>query len=472
MSLSLLEATQEAYSRRQARRHFMPFVRYTKQNYRVNWHHELIAKKLEKFEQDVRDRKSPRLLIRTPPRGGKSELVSRKFPAWCLGRNPDWQIIGTTYNDDLAADMGGDAKDCFDSPEFKALFEPRLKSDSTAKDNWKTDKGGIYIGAGVGGGITGRGAHVFIIDDPYKDAKDAWSGATRKRIWDWFTSTASTRLMSGGGILMILTSWHDDGIDNKLLREQEKVGEKWEVIDIPAMMDAMYVGRHPEDPREPGESYWPDDWPVWELEKIRRRDEYVWSALYQQRAIPEGGNIVGKHQIRLWRRMPDDMDEIYLSWDLAFKKSQESSRVAGHVWGRKGADFYLLDRDTKVRDFLETLDAFEAMCRKWPRALVKLVEDKANGPALQSMLQHKINGLIMINPDNDKTGRFRAVAPVFASGNVYAPDPEVHPWAQEIIEEWTRFPNSEYNDDTDATSQALAYYVVPGVGPKKWKGWK
>ena len=451
----------------------MPFVHYVKPGYQDNWHNQIIGAALERFEQNVRDRKSPRLLIRTPPRGGKSELASRKFPAWCIGRNPDWQFIGTSYNDTIAADMGGDARTVVESEAFQELFDTRLDAASTAKDNWRTEQGGVYKAAGVGGGATGYGAHVLTIDDPYKDAKDAWSPTTRKNIWDWLTTTALTRLMPGGGVLVILTSWHDDGLDNKLLRTAAETGEEWEVIDIPAIMEENYTGRHPDDPRVAGESYWPSAWPVSELDKIRLRiGPEAWSALYQQRAIPSGGSIVKREWIKTWLRMPERFDEIILSWDLAFKGLETSSRVVGHVWGRRGGDFYLLDREANVMEFQETLTRFLAMCNKWPRALNKLVEDKANGPALQSMLQHSVPGIVMVPVTQDKPGRLRAVSPVFASGNVYLPDPQVHPWAADVIEELVRFPNSAYNDDTDATSQALAFWVVPGSGPTRWKEWK
>jgi predicted phage terminase large subunit-like protein len=310
------------------------------------------------------------------------------------------------------------------------------------------------------------------IDDPYKDAADAWSANTRKRIWDWLTTTALTRLMPGGGVLILLTSWHDDGLDNKLIRTAKETGEVWEVIDIPAIMEAGYSGRHPEDLRGAGESFWTSAWPVEELEKTRRRiGPNAWSALYQQRAIPDGGTIIERPWIKLWERQPEGLQELILSWDLAFKGNQDSSRVAGHLWGRRGGDFFMLARDTKVREFRETLSDFLAMANKYPRATVKLVEDKANGPALQSMLQHSVPGLKMVPVEKDKEGRLRAVSPVFASGNVYLPNPSIHPWAAEVIEELVRFPNSEYNDDTDALSQALAYWIVPGYGPTRWRNW-
>lgn len=473
LTLQPHEAAAEYLRRRSARERFMPFVHYMKPNYDENWHHTVIGEALERFYKAVKEKKSPRLMIRTPPRGGKSELVSRKFPAWVLGKEPDWQIIGTSYNDSIASDMGGDAKDLVTSERYKDLFATRLKSDSTAKDNWRTTAGGVYKAAGVGGSATGYGANILTIDDPYKDSKDAWSPTVRKNIWDWLTTVALLRLMPGGGVLVMLTSWHDDGLDNKLLRTAQEAGEDWEVIDIPAIMEASYQGRHPQDPRAPGESYWASAWPLEELHKIRRRiGPNAWSALYQQRAVPAGGTIIKPEWIRTWLRMPEQFDEMILSWDLAFKGEVTSSRVVGHVWARRGGDFYLLHRMARVMEFKESLDEFLKMSNAWPRALIKLVEAKANGSALQSMLEHQVPGIFPVEVNDSKEGRLRAVSPVFASGNVYLPDPQVHPWAAEIIEELVRFPASEYNDDTDATSQGLGFWVVPGSGPARFVEWK
>ena len=469
----LLEAVEELLRRQEAAERLLPFIQFTKHGYKVALHHRLICNALERIERAVMDRTDARLLVRMPPRGGKSEIVSRKFPAWLLGRHPELQVIATSYNGELAQTLGGDARNLMESEAYRQVFpDVGLRPDSTAKDKWNTKAGGSYVAAGVGGGITGQGAHVLIIDDPYKDAKEAWSATTRRNVWSWYTSAAYTRLMPGGAIVILLTSWHEDGLDNQVLREAKETGENWEVIDIPAIMEATYEGRHPEDQRQPGDSYWPEEWPAEKLQRVKKVvGPYVWSALYQQRAAPETGTIIMRDWLRYWQRLPDDLDEYILSADLAFKKTTDASRVALHCWARKGAFYYLVDRQTEVRDFVESIDAFLALWRRWPKARVKLIEDKANGPAMQAVLQKHVAGIVMVTPDQDKVGRLRAVAPFFRSGNVFIPDPAIHPWSKELAEELVKFPNSPYNDDTDATSQALSYWGVPGAGPPRWKDW-
>lgn len=473
-SIRQIEAASELLARARARRDFLSFIRYTKPNYEVNWHNEIICNALQRCYQGLTEGKDQRLLIRTPPRGGKSEIVSRRFPPWIMGNQPDWQVIATSYNDGMAMDNAGDAKTITAERRYQVLFPSlELRQDTQSKALWKTTAGGVYAAAGVGGGITGKGAHILIIDDPYKDAKDAWSPVVRKGIWNWLTTTALTRLMPVSAVIVLLTSWHDDGLDNHILRDKEEVGENWNVIDIPAIMEANYQGRHAQDTRKAGESYWPSRWPVDKLAKLRRRlGPNAWSALYQQRAIPDGGNIIRKEWIKFWRKEPVDLEEIIISADLAFKGSKESSRVAFQVWGRRKEDFFLLKRDTRVREFVETLTDFKKLVRDNPRARVKLVEDKANGPALQSMLQHEVSGIVMVPVEQDKPGRLRAVAPIFASGNVYLPDPAVHPWCSELVEELVRMPNSEYNDDADVVSQTLGWWNVPGQATARWKEWK
>lgn len=388
-----------------------------------------------------------------------------------LDKIPDLQMIGTSYNDDMAGSMGQDARDLVESWQYQKLFpKVRLRTDSTAATEWQTTSGGLYIGAGIGGGITGKGAHLLMIDDPYKDAKDAWSQAVRKSIWNWYTTAAYTRLMPGGAIIILLTSWHEDGLDNQVLRAAKETGEKWEVIDIPALWEPNYQGAHPEDPRKKlDESFWEPvpgslngnglaGWPAERLKKTRKLlTPYSWSALYQQRASPESGNIVQRDWIRYWMKKPDKFDRIILSCDLAFKKKEGASRVAFHVWGQLGSKAYLLERRAETMDFVETLETFLAICRKWPTLKEKLVEEKANGSALESVLKSQVPGLIMVTPTDDKAARLRAVAHHFKAGDVLLPHPDIEPWSADVSEELVKFPNSPYNDDTDTTSQALSH---------------
>lgn len=155
-----------------------------------------------------------------PPRHGKSELASRRFPAWYLGRHPDKQIIAASYNSELASDFGREVRNIVASPEYSKLFAVSLAQDSKAANRWHTDKGGMYVAAGVGTAITGRGAHIGLIDDPFKDQEEADSEVIRDKVYNWYTSTFYTRLMPGGGIALIQTRWHDDDLAGRLLNDE------------------------------------------------------------------------------------------------------------------------------------------------------------------------------------------------------------------------------------------------------------
>ncbi len=218
-------------------------------------------------------------MIFMPPRHGKSELASRRFPAWYMGRNPQKEIIAASYNSDLAGDFGRDVRNIVNSPEYERLFDTRLAPDSKAKNRWNTSVGGGYAAAGVGTAVTGRGADVFLIDDPVKDRAEAESETTREAVYNWYTSTAYTRLMPGGAIVLIQTRWHEDDLAGRLLEKEAKGGDQWEKLILPAIDDA-------------GEALWPERYPVEALERIRNaigpRD---WGALYQQNPTPDEGSF-------------------------------------------------------------------------------------------------------------------------------------------------------------------------------------
>jgi hypothetical protein len=210
-------AAAELLARRRARESLMAFTQYTNPEYQAAQHHRRIADKLEAVERG----EIKRLMILMPPRHGKSELASRRFPAFYIGRNPGKQIIAASYNSDLANDFGREVRNIVAGPEFGALFQTSLAPDSSAANRWHTGHGGMYVAAGVGTAITGRGADVLLIDDPFKDREEADSELRRQRVWDWYTSTAYTRLMPGGAIVVINTRWHDDDLSGKLMAEAD-----------------------------------------------------------------------------------------------------------------------------------------------------------------------------------------------------------------------------------------------------------
>jgi predicted phage terminase large subunit-like protein len=478
--------TIDEVDRELARKSLAEFTTYTMPEYEMNWHHRLMCEYLDKFAR----LEITRLMIFCPPRHGKSELVSRRLPAYILGRNPDAPIITASYGADLARRMNRDVQRIIDSPSYQEIFpQTRLfgKNIRTlAGGSWLRNSdefeiveySGYYRGAGVGGAITGMGMMYGIIDDPVKNRQDASSATIRQGLWDWYVSTFRTRLAPGGGILITVTTWHEDGLEARLLKlaESSPNADQWTVIRLPAIAEEPVASY---DIRQPGEALWPGRYDNDELESTRLTlGSYEWNALYQQRPNPDSGGIFKRQWWRYWKPkgiklppvyvkaegelieieavdLPDSFDEVMQSWDLAFKDTKASDFVAGQVWARVGVSKYMLDYYKQRADINATIRAIESFTGKWPDAYAKLVEDKANGPAVIQLLQGKIDGLIAVNPEGGKVARAHAASPSVESHNVYLPHPALHGWVNEFIESCAVFPNGAHDDDVDTFTQAM-----------------
>jgi len=250
-----------------------------------------VAEKLD----DVIAGKIRRLMILEPPQNGKSEQVSRRFPAFAFGRNPDLRIIACSYGDSLAQDMSRDVQKIMDTPEYRTVFPSTRLAESG--DTEKRTQGqfgivghrGYYIAAGVGGAITGKTSDIGIVDDPIKNREEAESEVYRERIWDWYKSAFMTRQFgAGGAIIICLTRWHEDDLAGRLLKlaKENAEADQWEVVSLPAIAEVA------DEHRQPGEALWPQKYP---LSDLRRRKagmgEYDWAALYQQTPAPSGGGL-------------------------------------------------------------------------------------------------------------------------------------------------------------------------------------
>ena len=225
------EAERELASRVLARRKLIYFIQKFKPDYEPGWVHEDICDRLERFFKAVEKQEAPRLILAMPPRHGKSEIASKNFPAWILGHRPEFEIIASSYNVSLPMGFSRRVKENIASPTYRQIFpKTSLSKHSQAAEAWMTTKGGGYVAAGVGGGITGKGAHVFIIDDPVKDAEEADSETMREKTWDWWGSTAKTRLAPGGGVLVIQTRWHDDDLSGRMIAQMKEQKDELETL--------------------------------------------------------------------------------------------------------------------------------------------------------------------------------------------------------------------------------------------------
>jgi predicted phage terminase large subunit-like protein len=321
-------------------------------------HHRLICRELQAVERG----ETNRLIITLPPRHGKSLICSENFPAWYLGRNPDHYVIAATYAQDLADDFGRKVRNQMLDASYQLIFPGvGLRTDSqSAKrfsvtsggDTLTTNREGAYYAVGVGGPLTGRGAHLLLIDDPVKNREEAESELMRKKTKDWYTSTAYTRLMPNGRIVVIQTRWHEDDLAGWLLREHSHEG--WKHIDLPAISPT-------------GLALWPEQYDVTALEGIKRaigpRD---WSALYQQAPSPETGDYFKADWIKTCDVLPPLRNmRVYGGSDYAVTSNGGDYTVHCVLGIDPDNRMYLLDLWREQSSSDEWVEAFCDLVLKW-----------------------------------------------------------------------------------------------------------
>jgi len=433
-----------------AKTDYATYVEYVHQGaYQHAKHTKLICKKLQAVEEG----KIKRLMIFLPPGHSKSQTCTESFPSYCIGRNPERRILEASYGDDLAWDFG--AKNKKKIEEFgKQLFNIEIADDMQAKGYWgiKNHIGYMYSG-GIRTGITGKRGEIIIIDDPHKNREEADSQAIREQIWKEFTDTIESRDVQNTAIILIMTRWHVDDLAGRILKRDGT--DKWTVISLPLEAEAN-------DPlgRAIGEPLWPENYnKEWMLAKKKTAPERTWNSLYQQKPTIEGGNLFKSNEFRYYNERPADFEEEIHSWDFTFKDKADNDFVVGGAWGVRNNCLYLLDRVKARMDFSASLEAFEGLCKKWPKAGIKLIEGKANGPAIISALKYKIGGITEVEPKGSKYARAEAVTPLLKAHRVYLPSVDIAPWITDYIQTLEGFPSAEHDDDVDMTSQVLQRYL-------------
>jgi len=446
----LVEQVKDIESKEKARTSLVGYAKFQMDNYLSPPHIKLLASKLEAVERgDIR-----RLAIFMPPRHGKSILTSEFFPAWYMGRNPDKYIICSTYAQDLADDFGRKVRNQLQDKRYTDIFpDAELSTDSSSMRRFNTTKGGVYYAVGAGSAITGRGAHLLLIDDPIKGREEADSAAMRKNLLDWYRATAYTRLMPNGSVVLIQTRWHEDDLAGWILKETGHEG--WDVIEFPAILNERAATML--DLKE-GDPLWEESYPLPRLEEIKKTiGTREWSSLYAQKPSVEEGNIIKRWWWKNWtRENPPEMDYILQSWDTAYTVTETSDYSACTTWGvfsgEGGYNLFLIDSFREKLTFPELKSQAVHLYNELQPDLV-LVEAKASGWSLVQELMRTGIPITPFNPKKmDKLARVHSVAPLFEGGRIWFPDTDA---SADVMNQFAMFPNTKHDDLVDSTTQAL-----------------
>lgn len=432
------------------------FATHVYPGFKIGPHH----RKLSKIFEDVIAGKKKRVIINIAPRHGKSEFSSYLFPAYFLGKFPEKKIIMGTHTASLSEDFGRRVRNLIESEEYQELFpDTRVADDQKAAGKWSTGAGGQYYAAGVGGALAGRGADLFVIDDPHSE-QDVKSNSRLAfdTAWAWFQTGPLQRLMPGGAIIVIMTRWSLLDLTGKLIDYQIRnpEAEPWEIVELPAILPS-------------GKPLWPEQWPLEMLEKTKASlDPRYWNAQYMQQPTSESSAIITRKSWRIWpNEDPPKCEYIIQSWDTAYETKNSSDFSACTTWGvfyneEEGdqPQVILLDAFKDRMAFPELKQAALKHYKEWePDAFI--VEKKAAGAPLIQELRAMGIPVQEFSPSrgNDKMVRVNAVSDLFSSGKVWAPDTR---WAREVIEEVAAFPVGEHDDFVDTTTQALLRFRQGG----------
>ena len=438
-----------------AKNDFLSFVKCVWPDFVEGSHHRHIADKFNKLATGEINR----LIVNMPPRHTKSEFASYLLPAWMVGKDPKLKIIQATHTAELAIRFGRKAKNLIDSDNYMKIFKTRLQEDSKAAGRWETSAGGEYFAAGVGGAITGRGADLLIIDDPHSE-QDAMSKTALESAYEWYTSGPRQRLQPGGKIVLVMTRWSTKDLTGMLVKNQgEPKADQWHVVEFPALMD------HGSRPKP----VWPEYWKLDELEKVQATLPVAkWNAQWMQNPTAEEGAILKRE----WWRVYDEeeipqLHHVIQSYDTAFLKKETADYSAITTWGiwypseDEGANLILLDSIKGRYEFPELRRLALEQYSYWKPETV-IIEAKASGLPLTYELRKMDIPVVNFTPSkgNDKHARVNAVAPLFESGMIWAPEQK---FAEEVIEECAAFPYGDHDDLVDSTTQAIMRFRQGGL---------
>jgi predicted phage terminase large subunit-like protein len=443
-----------------ARDDYLEFVKLTARGYRVDPFHAYLATQLQQFVEACERKESPRVILMCPPQHGKSTLSSRHLPPWILGRNPSWRVALMSFNAEWASSLSGDARDTLASEECAGVFPGvALDRSTTAKDEWSLTRksgGGGMKAVGRDGGITGRPAHVLIIDDFLKNRAEADSDTTRAEINRGYFPNFRTRLQEGAGVLIVATPWHHMDLIGHVLQvaRDNPAADQWRVIRLPALAE-----EHDPMGRAAGEPLAPSRFSLKTLLVTKATadatDGRDWGSLYQCRPTPEEGAIFKRDWFTV-EPVPDKPGFILDAWDTAFSEKSAADFTAGWKIRIEGNVYRILDRFKKRVAYPELKLAVRGMATGRHRAGAVLVEDVGSGKSLVQELRASTRlPIVTYRPDRDKVSRAHAVTGICAARRVVLP--QGAPWLEDFFDELLRFPAAEHDDQVDALTMALTF---------------
>lgn len=467
--------------RREARRSLIATACAVDPKYDPQWFHEVIAAALEEVMRAVERGESPRLMIHMPPRHGKSDLSTQKFPAWVLGHHPEWPIIVSSYAQDLATKFGSGTRDIMNTQNYQSVFTTRLRGDTQAKSSWATTKpgkrgqepaGGGYEAAGIGGPITGKGFKIGIIDDPFKNFEEADSPVIRDNVYFWYKSTFYTRQEGAAAIIIIDTRWNEDDLDGRLLVEQAEAEDneetdfdKWKVLDLSAIAE---VDEPPH--RLKGQPLWPGKMNMPRLERTKKAlGPYLFAAMYQQKPYSIETQEIRTDWIksRLWDEVRGMATRKFATIDTALgKKRQKRVRTEegggdpdytgvcrnyvdlGNNWNLKVRRYEINSKELVDLIFELHSEGFEIIG----------IEEGAYEAAVKPFLEDEMkkrgiypNVVTLKHHETMKETRIRGIIPKYAVGEVY----HIVGECEDLEGEIRRFPRGKHDDCLDATAYQL-----------------
>lgn len=456
----------KALNKQLASSDFVEFLRYINPNYQAEWFHVLIAQYCQRlFEGDIKN-----LMVFVPPQHGKSEIVSRNFPAWAFGQDPNVKIVGCSYSSDLADQFSRSIQKTIDSEEYQEIFPETYLNGSNVRTSIRgylrnvnmfemVNHKGFYKAVGVGGGLTGTPVDIAIIDDPVKDAAEANSITYRQRVWDWYNTVLTTRLHNNSKQLFIMTRWHEDDLAGRILKAESA---DWTVLSIPAICEEEHDG-HLNSDRHVGEALWEDRHSLQKLIKQRNRAPREFNALQQQHPTIEGGNIVKRDWFNVISLAEFNAmrfnEPIHFYLDTAYNKRKvkvdnDPSGILGAC--KIGNNIYIVNAQKVWKEMPELLRYIPEYMRSngGNEESILHVEPKANGISVIQMLKEftKLNVKETATPTDSKEVRLKAVSPRIECGRVFLVEGA---WIEAYLAEMCGFPAAPHDEFVDITGYAI-----------------